>query len=179
MARKLEGIPLLPPDPPGSGMPQRKISRSFPSTFLARSTSSKSQPFFDSCRSDEPPFPNSFRTRQMRCGSVSKVKSTTGSRPPVHPTNGSQDVDACGSNNANRIASTRLDFPRSLGPYKTLSPGPNSMSTSLTAAKYLTCRRWSFIIRAHWTHSCSAIAYKDAPTLASPWIFQVRPLPRR
>ena len=86
VARKLAGSPLAPPVPPGSGIPQRRISRNFPSTFLPRSKSSKSLPFLDSCRSEEPPLPNCFRTRQMRCASVSNVISTVGSSPPVHPT---------------------------------------------------------------------------------------------
>ena len=86
VARKLVGRPLPPPAPPGSGMPHRRRSRSLPSTFRARSTSSKSLPFFDSCNNAAPPFRNSFLTRQIRCGSVSKVSSTTGSRPPVQGT---------------------------------------------------------------------------------------------
>jgi hypothetical protein len=86
VARKLDGRPLLPPLPPGSGIPQRSSSRSRASTFLARSTSSKSTPFFDSSSTEVPPLRNSFLTRQMRCGPVSNVNSITGFWPPVQGT---------------------------------------------------------------------------------------------
>ncbi len=141
VARKLVGSPLAPPVSPGSGIPQRRISLSFASTFLPRSTSSKSWPSLDSCRSDEPLLPNCFRTRQMRWASVSNVTSTIGSSLLAHPMYCSQCVDVCGSSRPRRMAETAVDFPRSLGPYSTLSPGPNSTSRFSIAAKLWICRR--------------------------------------
>ncbi len=163
VARKLVGSPLAPPEPPGSGMPQRRISRSFASTFLPCSTSSKSLPFLDSCRSDEPLLPNRFRMRQKRWASLSNITSTNGSPPPVQPTYWSQCVDVWGSSKPRRIAATTVDLPRSFGPYSTLSPGPNSTSTFPIAAKLEMLSRWSFIHRARHSRRGFAAVYRDAP----------------
>ena len=46
-------------------------------------------------------------------------------------------VDVWGRSSASRIASANVDFPRSLGPYSTFKPGPNSTSASRIAGEIL------------------------------------------
>ena len=71
--------------PPGSGMPQRRISRSLASTFRARSTSSKSTPFLDSSRTREPPLPKLLPDPPDTAAPPSRTSSRRPDRPPpVH-----------------------------------------------------------------------------------------------
>ncbi len=91
VARKLEGRPLLAAGAAGFGntpaqdLPQSSVHLS-PAFYVIEIPAILRLLQEATSR----PFRTPFCTRQMRCGSVSKVISTTGSRPPVQPTYCSQ-----------------------------------------------------------------------------------------